>query len=187
MKRVLPYAKYLCGVSFLLQSTFSTLVAREFDLQFVHANHNPPADLYEMQLLLKVVSEPEDGRVHDLLVSTDATGNLLSITRRSERDSQEILKEALFRRENVLAQASGRDAVFISCIGCSEQTGGRLLVKYLYDGMWNTYHTLEGKLVRTAEDRWNIQTTTGTVMQRLTLKSRTFWGKLIGIDRIEIN
>ena len=132
-------------------------------------------------------SEPENGLIHELLVAVDENGSLLSLVRKTNGDQQIISQEDLFRKETPLARASGRDAIFVRCKNGDRVQGSTIIIKYLYDGIWGTYRELEGELRKNASGKWQLQTKAQVPVHLLTLRSRTLFGRLSGIDRIDIN
>ena len=141
----------------------------------------------ETQSLLQVVSDPENGRIHTLFIKVDENNNLLALVRRSSEDEQTISHEDLFHKDTLLARADGHDAIFLGCKNGTREVGCRISMKYLYDGVWGTYREMQGELRRNLSGRWEIRTLAGVLVQRLTLRSRTFMGRLIGVDRIDVN
>lgn len=142
----------------------------------------------EIQPLLQVVSDPEEGRTHSMLVGVDDKHNLLALIRRSSSDEQTISYKDLFHKDTSLARASGHDAIFVGCRNGTPEVGCRINIRYLYDGMWGTFKDMEGELRKNASTgRWELRTLDGILVRRLTLRSRTFMGQLIGVDRIDVN
>jgi hypothetical protein len=157
-----------------------------FNLHFRMSPYAPQLLENENQGLLEVVSEPEDGIVHKLLVAVDQNGNLLALIRQTNQEQQIILQEALFQNETSLARASGRDAIFVHGKG-DRVKGGKIILKYLYDGIWNTYRQKEFSLKNIENRKWQLQTLQNVPIYRLTLRSKKLFGRLIGIDRIDVN
>jgi len=165
-------------------------VRNPFQFHFTQSIFRPTFQEAETQYVLQVVSEPEDGRLHDLLVTVDENGDLLSLIRRGAtggKDEQVVSHEDLFQKDNPLARASGRDAIFVRCKDGDRSQGATIVIKYLHDGVFGSYRQMEGTLQRDASGLWKISSPTHGVAHRLTLRSRTIFGRLIGIDRIDVN
>lgn len=186
MKRWNRAIFFLLGTSGAMLYTATSLA---LPVPAAYESEDEDEDFYfsETQPLLQVVSDPENGRIHNLLVGVDDNNNLLALIRRSSSDEQTISHEDLFHKDTPLARASGHDAIFVGCKSGSREVGCRISIRYLYDGIWGTYREMQGNLTRNASGRWEIQTLSGVPVRRLTLRSRTFMGKLIGVDRIDVN
>ncbi len=187
---------FLClGVSGAALQTSGALFAKTlsfkqirqpFQLHFLNSPYNNYFLENQTQPLLNVFSEPEDWQIHNLFVSVDQNQNLLALIRKTGAEQQIIPQEELFRKETSLARASGRDAIFVRCKG-SKETGGRIIIKYLYDGILKKYREMEGELRKNSAGKWQMYTLKKVPVQKLTLKSRKLFGRLIGIDRIDVN
>lgn len=138
------------------------------------------------QRLTSIISQPEGNLVHDLLLQLKDNGDIKNIIRRSSNSVQQINPENLVRGEVLLARAEGRDAVFLSCIGCTMARGGNLKLRYLYDGIFMTYKNFEMRFARRGKT-WELQTSKGEKIHRLTLVSRTIFGRVVGIGEIQVN
>jgi hypothetical protein len=142
------------------------------------------------KLLIKIISEPEDNRIHSLFVYLDHQGDVIRVVRRSDQNQTVFTPADISKGEVVLARASDRDAVLLSCQGCSSQTGGTLNLRYLNNGLTNSYQIFQAQLAREGKE-WMMWATdedgqTHKVVT-LRLRSRKVAGTLIGIRKIEIN
>ena len=164
--------------------------------------------------LIKVISEPEENRIHDFLVYVDEASNLKFLVRKSspkiqthpieefgdtptipieaEEEIQTIPIEDLTAGEVVIARASDKAALLISCPEFEMEKGGVFVIRYLYNGVMMSYKTLEVKLKRVKGsadqlDSWVLMTKGDALIKTLHLVSRKIFGTLIGIDRIDIN
>lgn len=146
------------------------------------ASKEAPAEL----LLIEILSEPENNLVHDLLLGLDENGDIVQLRRTSEESEDIFAVEELLEGEIVLARSSGRDSVLLSCSNCSPQEGGDLRLRYLKNGVFSTYQTLDMYLV-TIEGQWEVYTLDNERIYNLTLKPNTFLGQLIGIKEILVN
>jgi hypothetical protein len=142
------------------------------------------------KILIKIVSEPEDNRIHDLVLLLDQHDDVIHVVRRSDNGQTVFTPADLQSKEVVLARASDRDAVLLSCQGCTSQVGGILSLKYLNNGLTNSYLTFTAELRREGNE-WimyaNDEDGKTLKVQTLRLRSRKVAGMLIGIRKIEIN
>lgn len=137
--------------------------------------------------LVKIISEPENMRIHKINLFLNDLGDILGLSRESGDDIQVICPEELFEREVLLAKASGIDAVFLGCRDCTIYDGGIVNIRYLYNGALSSYRNFEMQLVRDDDTNWSLQTMDGDQIDKLTLLSRRILGKVIGIGAIKVN
>ena len=144
--------------------------------------------------LVKIISEPQDGLIHKLTIQTDDNGKIINLVRETENstDKQVVRMEDLIRNPVVLARASDRDILILSCSECSTRGGGELVLEYLYNGITMKYRDLEMNLdpSRTNDGgtSWRLFTENKkTRIETLRLIPRKIFGKLVGIKRILIN
>ena len=137
--------------------------------------------------LVEIISEPENNRIHMINLFLDDMGDILGLTRESGDDIQVICPEELFDGEVLLAKSSGGiDAVFLGCRDCTIYEGGRVNIRYLYNGAISSYRNFEMQLTRDGDD-WLLETLEGEQINKLTLIARRIFGKIIGISEIEVN
>ncbi len=136
--------------------------------------------------LVEILSEPQDDLIHTVSLNLDENGDIVEVIRTSEEDELVIPSEDLIEGEVVLARSQDRDAVFLSCPGCTADLGGELVVRYISNGIFNTYDELHMNLVRTGND-WTLFSVDGEEVINLRLVSRTIFGQVIGIREIQIN
>jgi hypothetical protein len=139
------------------------------------------------QLLASIISQPEGNAQHFLEIELDDQGGIQSLIRRSSKDQQIISKEELLTREVVLARAGGKDALLLTCQDCTTTAGGVLILRYLNNGISNSYQRFWAKLGRDAAGAWILSTHKDVQIHRLTLVSRKILGRLVGIERIDVN
>ena len=130
-------------------------------------------------------SEPEDGRIHNLSVISDKDGNLVHFVRESGTSKHVLNIDELLTSEVVMAQAQGRDALLLSCNECNVGEGGPLRLRYLYNGITNSYKSSTVWL-RHRHGEWGFFNEDGEKIVRMNLISRRIFGRLIGIDGIEM-
>lgn len=138
------------------------------------------------QHLVEILSEPENNQLHQLYLHLDEQGDIQAISRISNDSQQYISADELLLDEVVLAHAEGRDAILINCQDCNMQSGGILNMKYLYNGITNSYQNFSMQ-IRRQQERWNLYTMDDIQIHSLTLKSRLVFGALVGIREIAIN
>jgi len=136
--------------------------------------------------ITQIISEPENGLIHNLILLINADQSIAQVIRRSSINEQRIEPQELFTGEVVLARASSRDAVKMSCPQCTVTAGGAIVVRYLYNGITGSYNSLNLKLVKTAEG-WFLHTEGGVKVNTLRLIERKVFGQTIGIEDIRIN
>lgn len=145
------------------------------------------------QSLTKIISDPEGGKIHNLFLELNQNSHIINLIRELEDQSnkQVIKMTDLMENPVVLAQASGKDILILSCTNCSPDSGGNIKLKYLYNGMTMSYRDLNMKLLFSQETkRWQLFTggnESQTIIQSLRLVPRVIFGQLIGIKRILVN
>ncbi|MCM2255646.1 MAG: hypothetical protein NDJ94_08245 [Vicinamibacteria bacterium] len=145
----------------------------------------PAARPRREQVLVRVVSEPEDGLVHELVVVDDGQGRVVAVVRRSRVDSTTTTVDELARGPVAMARAHGRDAILLACLACDPLSGGDLELRYLHNGITGSFRALPLKVERAA-GRFRLATRDDREVRQLRLKSRTWLGILIGIAEIEV-
>ncbi len=138
--------------------------------------------------LLEIKSEPEGDLIHELILGLDDQSDIVQLIRRSSVNEDVFDAQLLIDGEEiVLAQHSGKDALIMSCTSsCTSTGGGGLTIKYLYNGIWNTYRYGYFDLVRTGDD-WEVYTEAYDLIYNLWVRSKLLWGMVIGIESIEVN
>jgi hypothetical protein len=169
----------------------------EVDLQGVDFNNLLGADEDERaeiteHLLVEILSEPEDNLIHTFLLGEHQSGNVIDVVRRTGDAVQFIKAKEIKDDFVVVAQAEGRDAVLLKCEECNINSteglrSGVIVLRYLHNGITNSYRNFSMDL-RKVENIWNLyKKDTDTIIERLTLKSRKIFGRIIGIDDVVIN
>ncbi len=139
--------------------------------------------------IAEILSEPDNNLIHTLKLGLNAEGDIETIIRTSS-ESEDIfdIQDLKDGKQLVLAESSGKDAVILYCTNiCDEFNGGDMTVKYLYNGITDTYRYKFFYLIRTSNDDWELYTDSDELVVNLTLKPNMFWGILIGILRIDVN
>ncbi|MFZ8933304.1 MAG: hypothetical protein ACO20H_08125 [Bacteriovoracaceae bacterium] len=135
--------------------------------------------------LVKIISEPENNKIHNFLLNLDENKDINSIVRTSGRDRQEIEMDILQQGDFVLLSQSGRDVIILQCPRCDSVYGGELGIKYLRNGLNMKYRTLKLTLRRNYDD-WGLFHGE-TKVKSLRIKTRKVLGQVIGIRKILIN
>jgi hypothetical protein len=147
-----------------------------------HAGSQPLAKT----MLVDILSEPESGLHHQLYLHLNDAGDVEQISRASMESEQIFTLDELLTEEVVLAQASGLDAVLLSCVGCDPNAGGTLVLRHLYNGVTRSYRSFKMQIQR--RDRlWDLSSADGVPIRTLTLKSRKVLGAVVGIREIAVN
>lgn len=145
-----------------------------------------PSQADESVLLAEIISEPEGGLVHSLFMISDEHGSFVRLLRHSRVDEQKISPEELMRGDVVVAKSDGRDALLLSARSCNLLTGGDFTMKFLYNGIFMTYHSVDLKLAHEANG-WVLRTASGVKVETLRLVSNTLFGHVIGIEDVLVN
>lgn len=183
MKRIMLLFMFSLNGFAFAESTSS------FDFSFVEDSDNQELlkfnQAYE-SLLVKIISEPEAGLVHSLSALTNENGVLQGISRKSINNEQLISADDLLHKEVVVASASGRDALLVSCQDCNVSSGGTIKIRYLYNGITMSYESITLKMVY-ANSLWMLQTHDLQQVKTLRLVANEIFGQIIGIESILIN
>jgi hypothetical protein len=134
------------------------------------------------QSLVTIVSEPQNDLEHHITLALGGDGGIVEVVRRSAVNHTAASADEFLRGRVSLA---GRAAVFLSCPGCDPQTGGRLLLEYLSNGMTGTYSSRALRLDRTGGS-FRLLTLDGRPVLRLRLTARRVLGLLIGIGDVVV-
>lgn len=142
--------------------------------------------------LVDIISEPQDGLIHTLLVQTDDYGDIVNLIRKTENSSnqQVISMEQLMREPVVLAHAEGRDILLLKCEDCTPSEGGAIELEYLYNGMTMRYKDLEMNInpYNAGYNSWQLYDEDNEVLiETLRMIPRKIFGQLVGIKKILIN
>lgn len=135
--------------------------------------------------VLEIISEPEGNKKHFLTLSLDDEGDILKVSRKSKGSIQTFSINDLNEGGVVLYRTEGRDVFKLSSNSMDRVMGGDVLLTYLVDGISNRYKDLEIYLKRN-RNKWFLETSNGQRVRKLILKSKKFFGKVIGIKEIVI-
>jgi hypothetical protein len=147
-----------------------------------HAGSQPLAKT----MLVDILSEPEGGLHHQLYLHLNDAGDIEQISRVNMENEHVFTLDELLTKEVVLAQASGLDAVLLSCVGCDPNVGGTLVLRHLYNGVTRSYRSFKMHIQR-SDRLWELSSADGLPIRTLTLKSRKVLGALVGIREITVN
>lgn len=139
---------------------------------------------YEYRLI-SITSEPENDLVHNLILDLDSNGKIEKIVRRSKVDETEYSLNDLKEKEVVVAAYNGRNAILLKCENdCDEERGGLLTLKYLYNGVTQSYHSLRINMQKQEGGDWVAKTEKDEQIKTLRLKSRKapIVHTVIGVD-----
>ncbi len=184
--KIIGFSLFLLFAPLLLASAESN---NEVDWQFQFVSDQITSDgqdFQNLQPLVKILSEPEGNRLHSILLEVDGNGNILGFSRQSSTDQQNFFMHDLIKGEVVLATASGRNVLLLSCHGCTATSGGALVMRYLHNGIFDTYHHFSMQLRKT-NDQWQLFTSNSTLIHQLQLVTNTVFGKTVGIEKIRVN
>ncbi|MDC0256046.1 hypothetical protein OAK75_14200 [Bacteriovoracales bacterium] len=132
--------------------------------------------------LFEIISEPEGNKKHVLAFTVDDEGDILKASRRSTGSVQNFSVDELNEGGVVLYRAEGRNAIKLSSNSFDRIHGGDVLMTYLSDGITNIYNKFP-IVVERVGDLW-VAKKDGKKIRKLILKSRMFFGKVIGIREI---
>ena len=186
MKRVICQA---LGCGLLSSLAFGS--SQSFDLQFLE--RQAPFSLQEDDRvkstveLVDIIVEPDGNRLHKIFLDLGAALEVIHFVRQAADNKQVIPFEDLDNKEVVLAQAGDRDAVLLGCENCKNDQGGRLNLKYLYNGITMSYRNFPMIIEKNAEGKWLLYTTDWVVISSMRLLTRSIFGQVIGIDGVAIN
>ena len=135
--------------------------------------------------LVKIISGPENNRIHRLNLALEEDGSIKSLIRRSSTDQSIYSVTEFFNKEAVLARASDRDALLVRCKGCSPSAGGEIKIRYLYNGISMSYKSLVLKIGKRGK-RWFLFNRRNRRIKSLKLIKRELMGRTIGIKKIVV-
>lgn len=138
------------------------------------------------QVLVTIISEPEDNLVHQLIMVIAPDGRLRYVVRRSKEDETVTTLQALSAGEVVMARTDGRASVMLSCSGCDAQGSGITRLRYISNGILRRYGKLEMRIERSDDGSFRLWSMEGVRVERLRLTSRRWLGLLIGVKSVEI-
>lgn len=146
------------------------------------------------QHLLKIIVEPENNKIINLvLTTTDADAHLdsLNFFTENKTENKRFLIEDVVSGEVLVFQRDGRDIFFLSCPKCTIDQGGKVKTRYLNNGIWGTYKTTEMYLEK-QKGEWKLFNTPPSSTPRkqiytATLKSNYSFGTVVGIKEILFN
>ena len=189
----------LCLSSFILLGSSSAFSGNPFAQAFELGEFNF-VETHQMkdenqqlnkQLVTTIISEPQGGLIHTLSAETEETGNLVHLVRETEKSDNKhiITMEELMDHPVVLAHASEKDILILSCEDCSVEEGGSANLSYLYNGMTMAYRNLKMNLEKDeASKHWTLFTEGKEItIESLRLIPRKVFGQVVGIKRIVIN
>ena len=162
MKKVFLYTSICFFAMFSLNNLNASKIKEHKSLNFLSNNQHlteaspEVMDLKEV-LITKIISEPEGGIIHDLLVELNQDDSIENIIRRNPSNTQTINFRELSSGEVVLAEAAGRKALLMSCPQCSVNSGGVVHLRYLYNGMSMSYRTLKMNIIY-RDSKWLLET-----------------------------
>ena len=162
-----------------------TITAMIFSLSFIPFGAYVPSTEQEIPIV-EILSEPEDGIIHKMSVTTEENGDLLQVVRKTEDEVTAFPFQSLIDGEVVFARAQDRDALILSCPECTLDTGGTIVFKYLANALNNSWKSQDFQVVKT-EDGWSLDTNDGESISTMTMKSAKIFGQVVGIKVITIN
>lgn len=137
--------------------------------------------------LLRVHCDPEFDSVHDFYLSLDDSDHVFSMTRRSQRSQNCFFNHELQSKELVIASHKDKKVILISCPAYNPKTGGPFVIKYLYNGLTNSYKSMNLWLEKD-EKGWQLTTPPPKKIKICALKvvPRKFAGVTIGIQHLQV-
>lgn len=138
------------------------------------------------QVLLTIISEPEDNLVHQVVMVIAPDRTLRHIVRRSKEDETIATARQLREGEVVMARTDGRASVTLSCPKCDATNSGLTHLRYISNGIFRRWATMTMKIDRTEDGSFRLWSLQGERIERLRLTSRRWLGLLIGVKSVEI-
>ena len=139
------------------------------------------------QVLLTIISEPEDNLVHQVVMVIAPDRTLRHIVRRSKEDETIATAQQLREGEVVMARTDGRASVTLSCPKCDETNSGITRLRYISNGVFRRWGTMAMKIDRTEDGSFRLWSLQGERIEKLRLTSRRWLGVLIGVKSVEID
>jgi len=147
------------------------------------------------QQLLKIESEPENGKLHYLNLILDQNNDILSLKRTTKNSTY----QSFFTLDQVITGAvslakmrhpNGQDLkpILLSCSNCDSTSGGDILIRYLRSGINPNrlrYRDFHAELRRVG-DQW-VLFKKDEVIKSIKLVSRKLMGQVVGIKKIVLN
>jgi hypothetical protein len=136
--------------------------------------------------LLDVISEPENDKIHKFYLRLDANQEIISLIKTTDGVDEEIAFEDVVDGV-VLIRREGFDVITLSCNNCHRAYGGEINLRYLHSGISREYRDFRMELIQ-EDDRWLlVDQKTEAEINAIKLLSKKFFGRIIGIERIQIN
>jgi len=145
------------------------------------------------QKLARIISEPEGGRIHNLVLELDENHKIVTFNRETEgtNDRQVVKIQDLMKRPVVLARTSDRDILVLMCKGCNAERGGAFQLNFLYNGITMKYKSLKLEFKYSQQQSlWQLYAEKNKKMvlvDYLRLIPRHIFGQLVGIKKIQVN
>ncbi len=147
----------------------------------------PPAPAPDReQVLVTIISEPEDNLVHQLIMVIAPDGRLRHLVRRSKEDETIATLQALRAGEVVMARTDGRASVMLSCPACDLTKSGIAHLRYITNGLLGRYGRMKMRVERRGDGSFHLWSMEGERIERLRLTSRRWLGILIGVKSVRI-
>lgn len=89
--------------------------------------------------LLRVHCDPEFDTIHDFYLSLDEQDNVFSIIRCSLRSQTVFPNSELRSKDVVIASLKDKNVILLSCPNYNPSFGGAFVIKYLHNGLTNSY------------------------------------------------
>ncbi len=135
--------------------------------------------------IVKIISEPEGGLIHNLYIETDENGNATHLQGHSDKGRSRFSIEELKKGYVVMAKESGYDAVLIHCGDCTADKGGKVDFKYLHNAisLGAKYRNKEILVVK-GPDGWRLETLNRKKIVEGTLKANHILWRVVGISDV---
>jgi hypothetical protein len=130
--------------------------------------------------LVTIVSEPQESLEHEVSLVVDAAGRIVGLVRRSTLSETAAAATDFLNGRVALAS---RESVLLSCPGCDPETGGRVVLEYLSNGLTRRYDSCSFRLEK-KEGAFQLTSDDGRPIRRLRLTARRMLGVLVGIGRV---
>jgi len=138
--------------------------------------------------VLRISSDAAEG-YSDLKLVLDSEAHILALRLYSKSGNMSEFQLSQLQAGAVLLHQSGYDIAKIVSSNFSSNSGGSIDLVYLSNGIFNSYERFSMELVKNAE-HWVLQVNESgrrREFSNMFMKGRTVFGKLVGIEKVEVN
>mgnify|MGYP000281761509 CR=1 FL=1 len=181
-----------CGISFLItQANAGGRAPRSLRdaIPVADEMERSQEGAQKLAQILRVTSDAQSG-ILDIQLNLDNDGNIRALTTLADTGvREEFSPEQFFNGGIVFLRKEGRDVVKLSSEKFDVKAGGVIDLIYLSNGIFNTYGKFSMELTRMG-DQWDLYLNDQTGRKKFSemfLRGKKFFGKIIGIDKVEVH